>query len=385
MTRIESFNKHLAGPSDKTATADSVLDALEATLTEEQDYHRLFDAKLMRVRRRLNLPLTQPTSLASVPPELDSAFRDAYMAVAREIGTLFLKQNQLSDAWAYFRTIGEPGPVRNALEAMTVPSEPGPERDELLNLALYEGAHVVLGLRMLISSNGTCNTITAMGQLMQQMTPEERNQAAAMMVRHLYGDLQYSLRRHIEAREPKTELQLPIGQLIEGRRWLFEEGNYHIDISHLHSTVGFARHLKQSDPELTLAIELSQYGSQLDAPLRYPGEVPFDDFYLGHTHFLRAIAGTGADEALQYFHQRLQQEEDPQNQKMIAFVIVDLGQRIGRSAEALELAGQHLSRMEDPGGFSWSAACINAGRKDLLTAAAQQNDDVLSYALSLLS
>ncbi|MFO0426411.1 MAG: hypothetical protein ACK526_07580 [Planctomyces sp.] len=395
MTEIESFFSRLS-PSVRSQTGsakdrDGVLDALEATLMERQEYHRLFDAKLMRVRNRMKLPLAQPTSLNHVPKEKEDEFREAYFSAAREVGSLFLKDQRLADAWAYFRTVGEPEPVRKALEALTIPEEPGHERDEILNLALYEGAHVILGLRMLLKSNGTCNTITAIGQLMAQMSQEERNEAARLMVGHLHFDLAFSLRRHIEARmaseggNEKLPENASLGSMIEGRSWLFEDGNYHIDISHLHSTTGFARHLKAGDPELPLAIELCEYGRQLDKPLRYPGEAPFEDFYTAHWHFLRAIAGIDVDASLGYFHERLQEDQDAQNQKMTAFVLVDIGQRIGRASQTLEMAGNHLNRLEDPSGFSWSTACLNAGRSDLLRKGAEDNDDAVTLSIALLS
>ena len=402
MSQVEAFRKALEiSDTDKQAdhsvkqTGDSaepahhepavVLEALEAVLLEQKDFHRLFDAKLMRVRLDLQLPVTRPTSLANIPREKEVAFRDAYMNAAREVGQLFLDNGQLSDAWAYFRTIGEPEPVRAALEKVTIPREPDAAFDELLNLALYEGAHHVRGLLFLLKTHGTCNTVTAMGQLMPQMSADERRQAAAMMVKHLYSDLQHSLRREVETRQPVLTARPSIRELISSREWLFENGNYHIDVSHLHATVGFARHLKSDDAELPLAIELCEYGSRLAEPLRYPADVPFDDYYTAHLHFLNALVGHQADAAMQYFLDRLQNEPDEPDKKLIAFVIVDLGQRIGRMDQALEATAKFLSRLEDPNGFSFNEACMTAGRQDLLTKIAEQNDDVLALATTLLT
>lgn len=389
MTQIETFRNHLAtfssNPADTTATSEQILNALEETLIEQQDFHRLFDAKLIRIRRQLRLPITQPTSLNNIPAEQESSFREAYIQVAREIGTLFLQQGRLADAWAYFRTIGEPQPIRDALEKIEIPEESTPEFDEVLNLALYEGAHVVLGLRFLLKTHGTCNTITAMGQLMPQMSPEERRGAAAMMVSHLYKDLRYSVHRDTTSREPDLSEQTSIEQLIEGRDWLFADGNYHIDVSHLHATVGFARYLKQGDPELPQAIELCRYGRQLSAALQYPADVPFDDYYPASQHFLSAVAGQHQDAALAYFSERLRNEPDAPDQKLIAFVLVDLAQRIDRVAEVLPVAAEFISRLEDPNGFSFTTACLNSGCSDLLLQVANSNDDVLAMATAMLS
>ena len=391
MSAIETFETELkksVGGSAESGTFSSsrILDAVESTLLAQKDYHRLFDAKLMRVRQSLGMPVTQPTSLKDIPAEHEVAFREAYTNSAREIGQLFLNDGQLADAWAYFRTINETTPVRDAIakRATEIGSEPGPQLDELLNLALYEGAHVVEGLKLLLKSHGICNTVTAMGQLLAQMTQDERRQAAAVMVRTIYSDLQHNVRRDAERRQPTLKPGLSLGELVRGREFLFAEGAYHVDVSHLHSIVSFARHLLPSDPELKLAIELSQYGAQLAEQLRYPGDVPFDDYYAANEYFLKAVAGMAVDESMQYFIDRLNQESDAADKRMIAFVLVDLGQRVDRVNMALDAAAPHVSRLEDPAGFSFTSYCVSAKRLDTLQAAARENDDVLAMATALL-
>ena len=387
MTAIEIFEAERNKPAVSSASVgDAILDAAEKTLTVQSDFHRLFDAKLIRVRHRLGLPITQPTSLRNIPEEHDVAFRDAYTAAAREVGQRFLDAGQLADAWAYFRTINETASVRAAIakKVAEVPHEPGAGLDELLNLALYEGAHIVEGLKLLLRTHGTCNTVTAMGQVMPQMTPDERRQAAAMMVRNIYGDLQANVRRDVERRQPLVKQNASLRELIQGREFLFAEGGYHIDVSHLHSTVSFARHLDRDCPELQLAIELSDYGAQLAEPLRYPSDVPFDDYYVANRHFLNALAGVEVDESMQYFIDRLQREPDAPDQRMIAFVIADLGQRVERTSMALEAAAPFLKQMEDPAGFSFTAYCVGAKRYDILESSARENNDVLGLATVLL-
>ena len=387
MSAIECFETELTKVSSNSAAPDSVLDAVERALLAQKDYHRLFDAKLIRVRNGLGLSITQPTSLKEIPAEHEKAFREAYTKAARETGQLFLDGGQLADAWAYFRTIQETEPVRQAIvkQVAEVAAEPGPHLDELLNLALYEGAHVVEGLKLLLKTHGVCNTVTAMGQLLAQMTADERRQAAAVMVRTIYSDLQHNVRRDVEKRQPTLKPDLSLGELVRGREFLFSEGAYHIDVSHLHSIVSFARHLQRTDPELKLAIELCQYGAQLAEQLRYPGDVPFDDYYVANEWFLKAVAGVEVEESLQYFIDRLNQEPEDADKRMIAFVLVDLGQRVDRVNIALDAAARDVSRLEDPNGFSFTAFCVNARRLDLLESAARENDDVLALVTVLLS
>ena len=364
----------------------SVLDRLESVLVEQRDYHRLFDAKMMRVRQRMGLRITRPTALSDVPREQEPEFRKAWTDTAREIGQLFLDNGLLPDAWAYFRTIQEPERVRAAIQAKVAEASglTDQDREELLNLALYDGAHMVEGIRLLLRTHGTCNTVTAMSQVIGQMSPAERRQAAAIMVRHLYTDLQASVRRDIERRQPLLRAEIPLREMIVGKDYLFADGNYHIDVSHLHSIVGFARNLHREDPELKLAVELSLYGEQLSEHLRYPADVPFEDYYVASGYFLRALSGEDEQAGLDWFTCRLQQEPDEADRRMIAFVLVDLATRLGRAAEVLETVAPWLSRMEDPNGFSFTAACIESGRPELLEMTARANDDVLAFATSLL-
>ncbi|MCA9063367.1 MAG: hypothetical protein KDA96_09920, partial [Planctomycetaceae bacterium] len=215
MKSVETFDTLLA-QSSEAPSSDAVLAALEAALLQAKDYHRLFDARLIRVRMQMGLPIIQPTSLRNIPEEQEPEFRKAYINVARDIGALLLNDNRLADAWAYFRTIGEPEPVRAAIEKVQIPREPDEQFDEIMNLALYEGAHVVRGLEFLLKTHGTCNTVTAMSQLIQQMSGDERRQAAAMMVRNLYEDLTASVRRHVEQRQPVLNPAVSLGELIIG-------------------------------------------------------------------------------------------------------------------------------------------------------------------------
>jgi hypothetical protein len=387
MSIIEQFDGQLrcrghAGTPD----ANAVLMAADAALQAAGDFHRLFDVRLMLVRQKLGLPVTQPTSLRDIPKAVEPEFRKAYADTAREIGELFLKAGRLPDAWAYFRSIQEPEPVRQAIAAKieSLEEASGPEVEELLNLALYDQAHVVAGLKLLLRMNGTCNTITAIGQLLSQMKPDERRQAAALMVRTIHTDLLANVRRDVERRQPVLRPGSTLRELVAGRESLFEGGAYHIDVSHLHSTVSFARHLHADDAELPLAIDLCYYGTQLAEPLRYPADVPFDDYYTASLHFLTALQGPSVNEGLQYFAARLRDEPDAADQRMIAFVLTDLASRVGRLAEVIEQVAPHLAGMDDPNGFSFTACCVEAGRLDLLESVARQKDDVLALATAML-
>ena len=362
----------------------AAIDLLIKTLRDEKNYHRVFDALLMKKKNELGLPLLRPTALDDVPADQRAEFEKYYIDCARETGSLFLKNGQLGEAWVYFRTIQEPDPVSEALETATLPDDYD-KSQELINIALYEGANPVRGLQFLLQSNGTCNTITAMDQAIQGLDPKNRQKAAAMIVAHLYGELIQTVKSEVERRMPlpPSAKEPSLRELILGREWLFQEGNYHVDVSHLNSVVRFARFLEPGTPELELAVQLAEYGCHLDTQFQYPGEAPFEDFYRSHVHFLNVLLGRNTDEAMAYFQQKLDNEPDEPDQQMIAYVMVDLLVRCDRIDQAMEIAGKHLRFLDEPT-FSFAELCTRAGKPEAWAEASRAKGDLVSFTAAIV-
>ena len=79
-------------------------------------------------------------------------------------------------------------------------------------------------------------------------------------LKHVYDELRVNLISHIERQESAAPpADTSIAGLLKGRDWLTTDGNYHIDTSHLASTVRVARVIDDSE-QLRLARELCQYG-----------------------------------------------------------------------------------------------------------------------------
>ncbi len=368
-------------PSGAAAVFDKLIESLKAS----KDYHRLFDATLMRKKQELGLPLLRPTSLDDVPTEKRTEFEKTYVEAAREAGQLFLDAGQIANAWLYFRMIREPEPVAKALAAMPSRREPGDETEELIQVALFEGANPTKGVEWMLKTHGTCSTITSLEQQMARLPADDRKRCAAILVKHLYTDLTESVNADVQRRmalSPRTD---SLREAIAGRDWLFQEGNYHIDVSHLNAVVRFARFLDKSCPELKLAIELSEYGSHLDPQFQYPSDPPFGEFYPAHRHFFLALAGEKVDESLAYFKEKLNAEPDDGDNQLIAYVLVDLTSRIGRWDDAVQLAEQHLLNLEESSSFSFSELCRDAGRMDVLQRVAQSKNDLVTFTAALLS
>ena len=142
----------------------------------------------------------------------------------------------------------------------------------------------------MLRAHGTCSTITTLDQSLQNLTPEQRQLCAKVMVRSLYDDVVESVRRDVERRIPGLPPGESLRSLMAGRDWLLESGNYHVDVSHLHAVIRFARSLEAPAEELDLALQLCEYGQRLAEPLQYAGEPPFVDYYPAHAAFFRATS-----------------------------------------------------------------------------------------------
>lgn len=359
-------------------------------LKEAGDFDRLFDLRLLQAKIELGLPVGRPDSLVDVPREHRAAVDETYRAAAREAGQALLAAGDPVRAWSYFHAIGEPDPVREAFEALPVRGGDHPdvdyERDqELANIALFEGANPRKGVEMLLALVGTCSTITTLDQALPQLNASDRAACADTMVRSLHADLMRSVTADIEQRTPLLRPATTLTELLTGRPSLFENANYHIDVSHLSSVVRFARSLEPPSDALPLAIELCEYGRRLDGTLQYNTEPPFDTFYPAHIQFFAALQAAGTDDespidkAEAYFQKKIDDEPDVPDQRLIAYVMTDLLVRCGRSDAAVAIAAKHLANSGAETGFSFIELCQTTGHLDKLAAFSQEHDDALGF------
>lgn len=353
------------------------------TLEAQRDFHKLFDALLLKKKFEMGLPLTRPTSFDNVPEERQTEFEEAYVAAARRIGEALLAENNIPQAWVYLRTIREPQRVAEALERIASGDEPPANADDLITVALYERAHPVKGLELMLQSRGTCNTISAFDQGVQQLSADERVKGAELLLRHLYNELLQSVCRDIERRSGPITVK-SLREAIEGRDWLFDEGNYHVDVSHLGAVVRFARFLNPESSELDKAIQLCEYGIRLSQQFQYPADPPFDAYYTAHLHFFRILAGDHREDSLAYFRERLRTATVTDDRRLIAYVLVDLLVRIGALDDAVAVANEFLGDLDESSGFSFAQLCEEAGRMDVYRQAAQGKGDLVGFTAAVV-
>lgn len=384
-------------PTDQAPTSTAAIDqalaahqpaaafqALIDDLRSRKQYHQLFDALLVQKKWQLGCPLTKPTGFDDVPVALRDDFENTYIDAAREIGQLLLADGQLRQAWVYLHAIRETEPVKAALEQLPLPTIADAASEELLNLALYEKVAPARGVEIMLKTHGVCSTITALDQVQPQMSTIDRAQCAAMMVRRVHKDLSDNVQRDLQQRMPFLPPAKSLREMVTGRDWLFANHNYHLDVSHLHSTVRFGRSLPADSPELPLARDLAEYGAQLDPQFQYPGEPPFQDFYPAHIMYFRALLNDERDAALAYFRDQLAREPDAPDRALIAYALVDLHMRLDQTSAAVDLAREHILPA-DPEFFpAFAELCQSAGRWDALSAAAEsRNDPVMQLAARL--
>ena len=366
------------------AAVDELVRGLEAN----HDWHRLFDALLFKKKLEMGLPVARPASFDLVPENRQSEFEESYIEAARRVGRAFLAENNIPQAWMYLRTVREPQAVAEALEHLDAKDSLPENVDDLISVALYERAHPVKGLELMLKSRGTCNTITAFDQAITQISSDERLRGAELLVKHLYGELVESVSRDLERRgaEPGGASLKPATLLeaITGRDWLFDEGNYHVDVSHLGAVVRFARFLNPESPQLEKAIELCEYGRRLSEQFQYPADPPFDDYYKAHLHFFRVLAGSDRQKSLDYFRDRLGVATETDDRRLIAYVLVDLLVRVGALEDAALVAAEHLRDLDESSGFSFAQLCEEAGRLDLFREAAREKGDLIGFTSALV-
>ena len=91
----------------RSGGSEAGFDFLVRRFREEKNYPLLFEARLMKKRHELGLPLIQTEPLADLPNDARRAYEEGNLEAAREVGSLFLADGKIPLAWPYFRAIGE--------------------------------------------------------------------------------------------------------------------------------------------------------------------------------------------------------------------------------------------------------------------------------------
>jgi hypothetical protein len=360
--------------------AEAAFSRLADVLKAAGKYHELFDARLMQSRHRLGLPIVSGKTLDELEEPLRSEMEKAYLDACREVGRLLLAAGRLREGWMYLRPVGDKALAAEAILKTQVTDN---NVDEIIELAVHEGIAPGRGFELILQRSGTCSSITAYEATMRGRPISERRDVAALLVRRVYDELSESLRRDIQRQEGKPPAETTIEALLADRDWLFADGMYHVDTSHLNAVVRFAEVLVDEGP-LRLAVGLTEYGRRLSAQFQYAGEEPFADPYVSHGLYFQALLGQRVDEALAYFAEKAKLPQEEHGTAPLEVYVALLAQ-VGRHAQA-QAAAETMPPGVAPLGFAphMLELARSSGDYDRLLAFTRERDDLLGFTAGLV-
>lgn len=312
-------------------------DVLIEELSDGRDPTALFYAQLLKARVGFGVSPFPSGSSSDVPAEYHERYEAAIREAARHVGTLLLNRGDIVKAWPFFKLIGEPEPVKAAIEAYS----PGEEDDvyPLIDVAWQHAVHPHKGFDLLLNRQGICSTITMVGSTNLSHAPELRDYCIGKLVAALHEQLNERVRADLAQRGKPASPDAPLAPLLTDD--LFAEDAYHIDISHLQSVVQMATQLS-SGPTLDKARELCAYGCKLSPNLKgHGGDPPFDESYDDYAVFLAILAGDKVDANLDRFRKKAAAGA-AEGMTYPAEVLVNLLVRIGREQDAMNVIREYL-------------------------------------------
>jgi hypothetical protein len=324
--------------------AAAAIERLCTRLRERKDYTNLFYALLLKKRFEMGASPVPTGASQDLPPEMHAPYEEAIREAGRLVGQLYLEEDNIPHAWAFYRMIGEHDPVARALDRYQ-PKE-GEDCQQIVEIAYHQGVHPRKGFDMILERYGICSAITIMSGSESSQGPEAREYCIKRLVRALHKELLERLKAEITRQQNFEPSGTTVQELIEGRDWLFADEFYHIDVSHLSAVVQMATNLGPCE-ELELARQLCEYGRHLSPRFQFNSDPPFENQYQDYGIYLSILAGDQVEEGLAHFRRKVE-EADPENVGTYpAEVLVNLLLRLDRPAEALTLARRYLANAEE--------------------------------------
>ena len=321
----------------QTGGMGKVLKTAESSLRQQDRFHELFEVLKMQIRQQLGLPLLHDDSI-ELSDQQQRDLEERLLAACRDVGFSLMRAGQIQESWGYLKHITDRKTVLAEIHKLEVTED---NVEAIIGLLLYEGLDCDRGFELVLERYGTCNAITTFQNAMYGRSKQDRAAAGQRLVHHVHRELSDSVRSHIAREENETDPEslapavTSLADLISSRPYLFADGSYHIDTSHLSSTVQIAAELDDRET-LQLALDMTAYGQQLHPDLQYPSPAPFEDTYPSHAHLFSALLGLDTDEHLQVFRRRAEETDAHHDGTHVIETYVDLLSRVGRPAVALE-------------------------------------------------
>ncbi|MCS6866616.1 MAG: hypothetical protein RMJ56_02805 [Gemmataceae bacterium] len=361
----------------------AAIDELIAELRKIEDYQALFYALLMKKRVELGVSPFPTGNAHELPPHTHEPYEEAIRQAARQIGRLLLERKDFTKAWAFFRMLGEPEPLREALQAYT----PGPEEDiyPLLEIVWQNGVLPEKGFDWVLERHGICSAITMVSSSDLSSNPALRDYCISRLAAALRDQLLERLRNDLTARGLPCPPEATIPQILDAHPELMADEAYHIDTSHLASVVQMSLQLPPG-AGVNFARELCAYGRQLAPGLQGTNDPPFDENYDDFLAYLNVVAGENVEANLQRFAAKAEREA-AEGATFAAQVYVNLLLKAQRPAEALAAAKRFLLAEDDRQLICPSVHELarRAGDYETMAQAAQARRDPVGFLASLIA
>jgi hypothetical protein len=358
--------------------ADAVFNLLIRRARDERDSRVLFGARIMQARHRLGLPLIETEPVLDLPAGQRLTYETAFREAAREAGELLLAGGDIAGAWVYFKAIGEPAPVATAIESVNG----GENLDRVIEIAFQEGVNPRKGFELILEHHGICRAIS---WFEANRDYDSRQKSLRLLVQTLYGQIASAMKETIASAEGTAPQTNSLAELMAGRAWLFEANSSYTDSTHLTSVLRFTPELE--DPEtLRMALELAEYGRCLSPMFHFRGDPPFEDPYMDHAVYLKALLGEDVDAAIAHFRQKAMPSPEFPGYTAPAEVLIELLLRLDRHEDAIQAAIDYI-----PDTISAPLSCPSvlqlcqmAGDYTRLRTMARQHADLLGFTAGLI-
>ncbi|MDA9778800.1 hypothetical protein N9C08_00510 [Rubripirellula sp.] len=294
----------------------------------------LFEALKMRTRVQLGLPLISQDNEIRRAEDIERQLELGLLDACRETGAMLIKMGRIGEGWMYLRPTGDLTAAKEMLSAVEITDE---NYDDMIQVLLHEGIDIARGFQAVLDHQGTCNSITLYDQTLAGRSKQDRAAAAACLLDHFYSELCEMVRADIANREAPADPSESLMEMIEKRRWLLADGGYHLDTTHLASTVKISSVLENPE-QIRKAWELTQYGRRLNHQFQYPGDEPFVDFYPAYSTYYSILLGENIDAGLTVFQRKARSVNTIEHGTAAIETYVELLDRTGRHQEAIETA-----------------------------------------------
>ncbi len=367
-----------------------LLAQLSQSLERDQQYSAWFEALKLQARFELGLEPWNMGQAEDLSPDVQRQLEDRLVDACRTVGERLLAAGRIAEGWMYLRPVGDAAWAEQLVRGIAVTDD---NVEQVIEVAVGHGVAPAYGFGLLLQRMGTCNAITAFDSQLAQAPLEQRQQAAAALVCHLYEELRRQVLQHGQrcvaasqaevAAASMTETAVGIFQaaagdesidlidLLQACPALLANDNYHIDTSHLSSVVRIGRIVDDVAVQ-HLAWQLCDYGQRLAKLYQPQGEPVFEPYYVAHQTYYEIVMGQGDEQqGMAFFRQRRAEltaaAQSPsvlslEGQIYATDVLVELLMRRQRYAEAIEVLADQLRNCGEHQRSRWTALLFQCCR-----------------------